>query len=48
MKTVTLIPGDGIGPEIAEAVKQVFEAMEVPVIFEEVNAGKAVFEKEGT
>ena len=48
MKTVTLIPGDGIGPEIAAAVKQVFEALKVPVVFEEVNAGMAVFEKEGT
>ena len=48
MKKVTLIPGDGIGPEIAAAVKKVFEAMKVPVAFEEVNAGKAVFEKEGT
>ncbi|MDY3118384.1 MAG: isocitrate/isopropylmalate dehydrogenase family protein [Peptoniphilus sp.] len=48
MKTVTLIPGDGIGPEIAEAVKTVFRGLKVPVTFEEVNAGKAVFEKEGT
>ncbi|VEJ36212.1 Isocitrate dehydrogenase [NADP] [Aedoeadaptatus ivorii] len=47
MKTVTLIPGDGIGPEIASAVRTVFDALQVPVAFEEVHAGAAVFEKEG-
>ena len=26
---VTLIPGDGIGPEIAESVKQIFSAAKV-------------------
>lgn len=48
MKTVTLIPGDGIGPEIAEAVKKIFSAVDAPVEFEEVNAGSTVFEKEGS
>ncbi|KAK2567983.1 Isocitrate dehydrogenase [NAD] subunit alpha [Acropora cervicornis] len=33
---VTLIPGDGIGPEISNAVKDVFEAAEVPIEWEEV------------
>ncbi|MDD7363277.1 MAG: isocitrate/isopropylmalate dehydrogenase family protein [Peptoniphilus sp.] len=47
MKTVTLIPGDGIGPEISDVVKTVFKKLDVPVAFEEVNAGKTVFEKEG-
>jgi hypothetical protein len=27
--TVTLIPGDGIGPEIAESVQRIFEAAKV-------------------
>ncbi|KAM0940017.1 putative isocitrate dehydrogenase (NAD(+)) [Dioscorea sansibarensis] len=31
----TLFPGDGIGPEIAESVKQVFRAAEVPIEWEE-------------
>ncbi|XP_039117170.1 isocitrate dehydrogenase [NAD] catalytic subunit 5, mitochondrial-like [Dioscorea cayenensis subsp. rotundata] len=31
----TLFPGDGIGPEIAESVKQVFNAAEVPIEWEE-------------
>lgn len=27
--TVTLIPGDGIGPEIADSVKKIFKAAQV-------------------
>uniref|UniRef100_A0A1W7RGL4 Isocitrate dehydrogenase [NAD] subunit, mitochondrial n=1 Tax=Agkistrodon contortrix contortrix TaxID=8713 RepID=A0A1W7RGL4_AGKCO len=34
-QTVTLIPGDGIGPEISAAVVEIFEAAKVPVQFEE-------------
>lgn len=33
--TVTLFPGDGIGPEISEAVKRIYTAAEVPVQWEE-------------
>lgn len=29
MQTVTLIPGDGIGPEISTAVMRIFEAAKV-------------------
>lgn len=32
MQTVTLIPGDGIGPEISSAVMKIFEAAKVSVI----------------
>lgn len=35
-KTVTLIPGDGVGPELCGAVKHVFSAVGVPVDWEEV------------
>lgn len=35
--TVTLIPGDGIGPEIANSVKQIFKAAQVPIVWEEVD-----------
>jgi len=35
-KTVTLIPGDGVGPEVAAAVKHVFNSCGVPVDFDEV------------
>lgn len=33
--TVTLFPGDGIGPEISSAVKRIYNAAEVPVKWEE-------------
>lgn len=36
-KTVTLIPGDGIGPEIAAAVQRIFEAAQVPIAWEPVD-----------
>lgn len=32
----TLIPGDGVGPELCYSVKQVFDSMGVPVDFEEL------------
>ncbi|KIM25594.1 hypothetical protein M408DRAFT_17254 [Serendipita vermifera MAFF 305830] len=35
--TVTLIPGDGIGPEISESVKQIYTAAKVPIQWEEVD-----------
>jgi isocitrate dehydrogenase (NAD+) len=34
-RTVVLIPGDGIGPEISDAVKKVFAAARVPIRWEE-------------
>ncbi len=44
MRQVTLIPGDGIGPEITEAVKAIFSAAQVPVTWEEENAGQTTFD----
>ncbi len=44
---VTLIRGDGIGPEITESVVQVFEAVGVPIEWEEAYAGLDCFEKYG-
>ncbi|KAG6326764.1 hypothetical protein ID866_12325, partial [Astraeus odoratus] len=35
--TVTLIPGDGIGPEISESVKDIYAAADVPIEWEEVS-----------
>ncbi|XP_063067629.1 isocitrate dehydrogenase [NAD] subunit beta, mitochondrial isoform X2 [Engraulis encrasicolus] len=32
---VTMVPGDGVGPELMTAVKEVFKAAKVPVEFEE-------------
>ncbi|XP_061630448.1 isocitrate dehydrogenase [NAD] subunit alpha, mitochondrial isoform X1 [Phyllopteryx taeniolatus] len=37
MHTVTLIPGDGIGPEISTAVMKIFETAQVPIQWEERN-----------
>jgi isocitrate dehydrogenase (NAD+) len=34
---VTLIPGDGIGPEISESVKAIYTAADVPIEWEEVS-----------
>ncbi|GMN34119.1 hypothetical protein TIFTF001_042008 [Ficus carica] len=38
----TLFPGDGIGPEIAESVKQVFREAEVPIEWEEHYVGDQI------
>eukprot|EP00887_Chlorella_sp_A99_P003517 scaffold7.g3517.t1 len=40
--TATLFPGDGIGPEIAEAVKEIFAAAEAPIVWDEQIIGKEV------
>ncbi|MDN5292809.1 MAG: isocitrate dehydrogenase [Eubacteriales bacterium] len=45
---VTLIPGDGIGPEVAEAARQVIDASGVKIEWEVVEAGEAVIPKYGT
>ncbi len=42
---VTLIPGDGIGPEIVESVLEVLEAVDAPFSWEEQVAGMAAMEK---
>jgi isocitrate dehydrogenase (NAD+) len=45
---ITLIPGDGVGPEITEAARRVLEATGVSFDWEVVHAGATVMEKEGT
>merc|ERR1711963_852612 len=35
--TVTLIPGDGIGAEVSESVKEIFKADNVPIEWEQVD-----------
>jgi len=45
---ITLIPGDGIGPEITAAMCRVVEAAGVDVEWETVEAGAGVIEKYGT
>jgi isocitrate dehydrogenase (NAD+) len=44
---VTLIPGDGIGPEITEATRRVLEATGLPFEWDVQQAGMAVLEQTG-
>ena len=44
---ITLIPGDGIGPEVAEATKDVLAATGVSLVWDEQDAGLAAIEKTG-
>jgi isocitrate dehydrogenase (NAD+) len=46
--TITLIPGDGIGPEVSEATQRVIEASGVAVEWDVQNAGAGVVESRGT
>ncbi|MEW6569734.1 MAG: isocitrate/isopropylmalate dehydrogenase family protein [Nitrospirota bacterium] len=48
MYIVTLIPGDGTGPEISEATRRVLEATGIPIKWDVQEAGLDVFEKEGS
>lgn len=47
MRKVTLIPGDGIGPEISKSVIDIFKAADVNVEFEIENAGEKVYNETG-
>lgn len=48
MKKITLIPGDGIGPEISDAVLQIIKSAGVQIEWDVQTAGADVAEKEGT
>ena len=49
--TVTLVPGDGIGKEITDSVKEIFDGLKVPVEWEQYNvsgetaAGEGLFQE---
>src|SRR6187431_3276276 len=45
---VTLIPGDGTGPELTEATRRVLEATGVPFAWDVQHAGVDVMEEAGT
>jgi len=47
MYTVTLIPGDGIGPEVAAATMKVLEATGVAIHWDIQSAGEAVYQATG-
>ena len=46
--TVTLLPGDGVGPELVEATRRVIDASGVKIAWEVQEAGLGVMEQEGT
>ena len=46
--TITLIPGDGIGPEVTAAVVAIIDAAGVNVAWERHDAGVVSLEKHGT
>ena len=45
---VTLIPGDGVGPEVIAATRKVLEATGVEFQWEVINAGASALEQEGS
>jgi isocitrate dehydrogenase (NAD+) len=45
---VTLIPGDGVGPELTEAARRAIEATGVAIEWDVQDAGREVAEREGT
>src|SRR5262245_47961098 len=47
-RTVSLILGDGIGPEVGRATVRVLEALKAPLRFEECEAGNEVVSRLGT
>ncbi len=47
MHNITLIEGDGIGPEIADAVVKIIDAAGVKINWDRQTAGLDIIEKEG-
>ena len=45
MKTITVFKGDGIGPEITDAVLSVLKAAHAPLEYDIYNVGEAEYEK---
>ncbi len=48
MHTVTVIPGDGVGPEVVSAMRRCVDATGVAIRWEEAQAGAACVERFGT
>ena len=48
MKTICLIPGDGVGQEVIPAAAEVLQALQLDLTFVEAEAGFACFEKHGS
>ncbi len=48
MRKITLFEGDGIGPEITDAVLKILDVLHLPLEFEKYDLGLTAFEKTGT
>ena len=48
MHKITIIPGDGIGPEISEAMRRVIDSTGVKIDWEIQHAGANVMSEYGT
>jgi isocitrate dehydrogenase (NAD+) len=46
-RTITLIRGDGIGPEVSDAVVGILAAAQAPLVFEEVVVGREAEKRDG-
>ena len=44
MRTITVFKGDGIGPEIVDAVLQILKAAKAPLAYECFEVGEAEYE----
>jgi isocitrate dehydrogenase (NAD+) len=44
---ITLIPGDGVGPEVSEAMRRIIEATGISIEWDIQNAGEDVYKEEG-
>lgn len=47
MRTITLIPGDGIGPDVTDAAVKIIRAAGIEIEWEKVDAGMTALEKSG-
>jgi isocitrate dehydrogenase (NAD+) len=47
-RVITLVPGDGIGPEVTEAVVRIFSVARIPVEWERHDAGVTAFKRFNT
>lgn len=48
MRELTVIPGDGIGPEVMESVLEVLKAVNAPFTYDVQEAGEAALAKQGS
>ena len=47
MKKITVFRGDGIGPEIMDAVLNILKSLALPLEFEEFDVGEAEYKRNG-